>query len=184
MTRMARSLALAAGLLAVVAAPAAAAKPDIYRESGSDPMAIDGSWTDSCGVEVQADRDWSITSTTFSDGSTVLNYQTRRTLVGPEGTVLRRTSQQIGGTFEAIEDPDAGTITEHMAGTTIGVHTFIELGGGTITTDTGLYYLDVTFVWGPGEESSVTINEEYVRGQSDGLSDEEFVEAICGVLAG
>ena len=51
MTRMARSVALAAGLLLVVAAPAAAAKPDIYRESGSDPMAIDGSWTDSCGAD-------------------------------------------------------------------------------------------------------------------------------------
>ena len=183
MTRMARSLTLAAGLLLVLAAPAAAAKPDIYRDSGSDPMAIDWGWTDACGVEVQSEFSWSATYYTFSDGTSELIYRAQRTLVGPGGTVLRRTSQQIAGTFEAIEDPDAGTLTEHMAGTTIGVHTFIELGGGKISTDAGLSYLDATVVWGPGEEFSITIHEEYVRGLS-GLPDEEFVEAICGALAG
>jgi hypothetical protein len=181
---MARSLALAAGLLLVVAAPAAAAKPDIYRDSGTDPMAIDWGWTEACGVEVQSSFTWSATSYTFSDGSGELIYRAQRTLVGPEGTVLRKTSQQYGGPFEAIEDPDAGTVTESFQSTTTGVHTFIELGGGTIATDVGLAYLDATIVWGPGDEFSITIQEEFVRGQSDGLSDEQFVEAICGVIAG
>ena len=184
MTRMARSLALAAGLLLVVAAPAAAVTPDIYREGGSEPMAINWTWTDACGVEVQSDFSWSATYYAFSDGRSELIYQAQRTLVGPDGTVLRRTSQRIGGTFEAIEDPEAGTVTEHIQGPTTGVHTFIELGGGKIATDAGLYYLDVTFVWGPGDEVSVTINEEYARGQRSDLSDEDFVAAICGALAG
>jgi hypothetical protein len=175
---------LAAGLLAVLtAAPAAAAGPDRYVESGTE-SGIHDHWTDVCGATIEFTGTWRATYLTWGARWEV-QWQALRTIVGPGGTLLIRNNYSFGGPMgSVVEDPVAGTVTERGESTTTGARVFLSPASGVVFRETGLLYERITAVSGPGDEFTLTVEETFSHGQHDPLSEDAFDALVCGVLVG
>lgn len=179
--RTIRAATMAVLLALGSALPVTAVGPEIFRESGAS-SGIDDTWSAACDATIVTDLTFRATYITWAERWEV-HWQALRTIQGPGGILLVRNNYSFGGpNGTVVEDEAAGTVTEHGQTTTTGARVLVDPATGVVLRDTGLYFEDVTAVYGPGDEFSLTINESYSRGSNNEMTEDAFNALVCAVL--